>query len=305
MRRDWRDCFIAWALVFALALFPTIALADVAASMAGFPPGTFQSRGAIDVTSSGSCSQSTALLARMDGSENHSAVDTLVCGMVTDGTWSLIDALYILAVNSTGNAALNWVSTSFSLTKNGICTFTANAGYACDGSTGYLDTGLNPSTLIGNFSLNSALIGVCVLTSRTSPVDVGEIGASSVSFSTNAYINPFGSGSNFQGDLNAAGFPTATSTNAQGSWIENRTSALSYDLYKNGSFLATLTDTSFALPNATVTIGGLNVGGTVGNFSSDQIAVGIIAGGMTSTQVGNVNSRIHTYLTTIGASSGC
>jgi hypothetical protein len=49
----------------------------------------------------------------MDGSESTSAVTTMVCGMVSDGTWSLLDALYVFAINSTANATLNWKSTSF------------------------------------------------------------------------------------------------------------------------------------------------------------------------------------------------
>jgi hypothetical protein len=66
----------------------------------------------------------TALLALMDCNENTSAVTTAVCGMVTDGTWSLLDALYVFAINSTTNAKLNWVSTNHSPTVNGTLTFT-------------------------------------------------------------------------------------------------------------------------------------------------------------------------------------
>jgi hypothetical protein len=55
---------------------------------------------------SSGCSQATTLLGRMDGSENTSAVRTLVCSMVSDGTWSLLDFLHVFAINSTTNAQL-------------------------------------------------------------------------------------------------------------------------------------------------------------------------------------------------------
>ena len=70
------------------------------------PNGT-SATGAADKFSYGTCTQSAALLARLDGSQNSSAVDTAVCGMVTDGTWLLFDVLYVFATNSSGNV-LPW-----------------------------------------------------------------------------------------------------------------------------------------------------------------------------------------------------
>jgi hypothetical protein len=77
----------------------------------------------------------------MDGSENASAVTAAVCGMVVDGTWPLLDALYVFAINSTANANLNWVSSSSGATKVGSVSFSANNGYTGDESTGYFTTG--------------------------------------------------------------------------------------------------------------------------------------------------------------------
>ena len=58
----------------------------------------------------GGCAQATALIARMDGGQNTSAVTTAVCGMVTDGVFALLDFLYVGEINSVGNSKLNWVS---------------------------------------------------------------------------------------------------------------------------------------------------------------------------------------------------
>jgi hypothetical protein len=107
----------------------------------------------------GGCSQATALIARMDRSQNTPAVTNLICGMVTDGTWSLMDAFYVFAINSSGNAGLNWVSTSFPITVNGTCTFTANQGYTGDGTSCNLRTAMAPASAGGNFTLNSGSLG--------------------------------------------------------------------------------------------------------------------------------------------------
>jgi hypothetical protein len=85
----------------------------------------------------------------------------MICGMVTDGTWSLLDALYIFATNNTTTANLNLVSTSFGITQVGTVTFAADTGYTGDGSTGALGTNFNPNVVSGvNYSLNSASFGV-------------------------------------------------------------------------------------------------------------------------------------------------
>jgi hypothetical protein len=57
------------------------------------------------------------------------------------------------------------VSTNYSATTNGTLTFTANEGYTGDESTGYIDTGFNPNSASGNFSLNSATLAVRNFTS--------------------------------------------------------------------------------------------------------------------------------------------
>src|SRR5208283_3321474 len=85
----------------------------------------------------------------------------------TDGTWSLLDALYIFATNTTTTAALNLVSSSFTGTVNGTLTFSADNGWTGDGSTGYFGTNFIPSIALGNCKLNSCSMGIYDLTSNT------------------------------------------------------------------------------------------------------------------------------------------
>jgi hypothetical protein len=119
------------------------------------------------------CTQATTFLARTSGlsGTETTAYTNLICGMVTDGTWSLLDALYIFATNTTTTAKLNLISTSFPIAYHGTpaesSQFSADHGYTGDGSTVYLDTGFIPSSAGGVFTLNSAHIGQYMLTSRT------------------------------------------------------------------------------------------------------------------------------------------
>src|ERR1039457_3408340 len=89
---------------------------------------------------SGNAAQTTAFLARTSGlsGTETTAYTNLINGLVSDGTWSLLDALYIFATNSTTTANLNLISTSFGLTQHGTVTFSADHGYTGDGTAGYL-----------------------------------------------------------------------------------------------------------------------------------------------------------------------
>jgi hypothetical protein len=91
----------------------------------------------------------------MDGSQNIAAVTTAVCGMVSDGTWALLDTLWVPAINSAGNAVLNWPNTSFSLTPTNSPTFAANQGYTGNGTNSYLASSYNLSSSSTNYTLNS------------------------------------------------------------------------------------------------------------------------------------------------------
>lgn len=247
--------------------------------------------------SGGGCAQATTLIARMDGSQNTAAVTTLVCGMVTDGTWSGFDALYILAINSTTNAKLNWVSSSYSLTVNGTCTFTANAGYAGDASTCYL----NPAFVLTNgvnYTLNSGSLGFCDISGSSLPVAMGVASGgnySSIYYSAGAYGYV----------LNDYNFPIYTSVIVHDLIIESRTSSTLNTLYFNGSSVATSALASDAVPTTySPYFMAQNDAGTADNFSGDSFAYFFIGKGFSSTNVSNIRSRLATYMTTVNG-SGC
>jgi hypothetical protein len=248
----------------------------------------------------GGCSQATALLARMGGGQNTTAVTNLICGMVTDGTWSLMDVFYVFAINSTGNAALNWVSSSFPITVTGTCTFAANQGYTGDGSTCYLTKGYNFSSSATNFAQNSGSMGACNFNAAANAETL-------MGGQQSGTYNEMGfSASAIFYDINDGAFPSFTFTNTSGNWMASRTGASALALYLNGNSVATSTGSSLTVPSTTAIILALDGGtGTGIQFSTAQIGVAFVGAGLTSGQANSVFSRIHTYLGAVGAPSGC
>ena len=92
--------------------------------------------------------------------------NSLICGLVADGTWSTLDFLYKFATDTATDALLNLVSASFAATSHGA-TFTADKGYTGDGTDSYLDTTYVPATASGNMMQNSAEVGIYDLSART------------------------------------------------------------------------------------------------------------------------------------------
>jgi hypothetical protein len=265
--------------------------------------GSFEGIDSNKASSGGGCSQATTFLARTSGlsGTETTAYTNLICGLVTDGTYSLLDALYIFASNTTTTANLNLISTSFGLTLTGALTFAADVGYTGDGSTGFLDTHLTPSTGGTNFVLNSASIGTYIQSTTANTASVIMGGATTGTF---AYMSPVNTGNVFTWDMNDNSFPSFTNTNPQGAWINSRNSSSSTtSLYKNGSATPAGTSgsaTSTSLTADTILIFALRNNGTPGNFTNYQASAAFIGGGLSASQAVAVNNRINAYMIALG-----
>jgi len=278
---------IAFAVYFAIA----------PASDAGWPS---SGRAYLPSGGGGACSQATTFLARTSGlsGTQTSAYTALICGMVTDGTWSVMDGLYVFATNSTTTANLNLVSTSYGLIQSGTVSFSANNGYTGDGSTGQFVSGFIPATAGGNWSLNSASIGACVLSSRANSFSYPSIGGFAhydYSFILPGYAGASGTQFALNGDTQ-----TLASSNSQGAWTYSKTSSSQGYTSINGS-TTSVTPAVAIITNSQLYV--LSNGN--GSYSIDQIAYVFFGGGLTPTQITAVYNRLHTYLSTVGAGSGC
>jgi hypothetical protein len=250
---------------------------------------------------SATCPQSTAFLSRTSGlsANETSAYSNLICGMVSDGTWSLMDGLYIFATNNPTTANLNLVSTNYALTPHGTVAFAADHGYTGDAATGYLDTGITSG---GNYSsASSASLGVYNLTSRTTVNNYVDIGRSVVGSSFDGCVSKFADTVSSVGFATAA-IATATSTNSQGQWICTRTSPTAVVQYKDGNAtpVISINQTATTAPTSSIYILGLDGGATPYFLSGDQLSAAFVGGALTPAQSASVASRINAYMTALG-----
>lgn len=248
--------------------------------------------------------QTNAFLARTSGlsSTEIAAYIALINGLVSDGTFSLLKALYIFATNTTTTANLNLISTSFGITTTAAPTFAADVGYTGNGTSQFLNTNLAPSAA---FVQNTASFGVYVTGGRTTQTNIVAIG-SAVSGSTNAYIKPLVTSSAHASiELNGNSFPGVTTpgNTANGFMSVVRTVSTGVSVYKNASSTAvgSPADTSTAVSTNAFYIFAVNTAGTASLFSTDTISSAYIGNtSITGAQHLLLSNRINAYMTALG-----
>lgn len=246
--------------------------------------------------------QSTAFFARLASQPDAATkarYDTMIRAIVASGAWTLLDFLSIYAAADSATALTNLVQASYGGTVHGTMTFAANVGYQGDGNTGYIDTGFTPSTAAGNFSLNSATLGVAIQTNRTTPNFSFAIGTTFDDGTTSAIIPMWGDGtSGTVAMLNNNDFTVhnSSTTTAKGMWV---TSLLSnaFSLWKDNTLLVSRPPVSVNGPSAfPVLVGAARSGGNPGQFSTDQISAAFGGAGLTSAQISAVSNAINNFL---------
>jgi len=244
-----------------------------------------------------------AFLARTSGLSNveRRAYIKMINGMVADGVWDKLDALYIFATNNTTTANLSLVSATYNATQVGSnLTFASDVGYTpSDGLSG-LNTGFIPSTASSpKFTLNSGFIGVYIRNNRVSNAATYAIGTQATGADV-SILSVLNGGACFY-DINEANFPSVASTTAQGSWATNRTGAAAIALYRNGVSIGTSSGSSNALSSVACYVMARNNNGTLsGGSNGDQFSAAVIGGGLTGTDVTNFQSRLNAYMTAMG-----
>lgn len=235
-----------------------------------------------------SCAASGAFLARVSGFTlaSKQAYDFLICGLDANGIGCTdrLDALYVLAAPNVNAWRLNLCGTSGTLTQTSG-TWTANVGWTGNGTTGFLTTGVNPTTY-ARYTLNSASIGGCISASRTTDNTGNMIGADNTV--GESFIQPKTNPSSIRSTLNGAvgtsvlvgGIPDASRF-----WHLSRTDGANAFIYHEGTQAFQMPITAVDVPNVPFYIGATNIGGTAMHFSTDQIAVVFIGGGMSSSEV--------------------
>lgn len=250
-------------------------------------------------------------LARTSGLDaTHTAAYTaLINGLVTDGVWQLLDALWITATQDTVTAKLNLVSSSFPLTEVGTgtpLTFTADRGYINPGPSAansrYLATGFNPATASSpKHTQNSSHLSAWSALSTTATDANAIFGGNSAvgNFeSTNIYPKYIDSNAYYRcNDVNppSGGF---ANSNRQGLHVANRSSSTARQGYLNGVATSTPTPITSAAPNSVVLNLLTNSVGTACNIT-DTVAAASIGADISAVQSA-FYTRLRAYMTAVG-----
>ena len=142
----------------------------------------------------------------MGGNEggNGANIATLIDGLVADGVWAKLDALYVLAQQNQSDANLNLIGTSYSITaglfQDRVAAFTSYVGYS---NFGALNTAFDPSIAPSpHFVQNNASVGVW----SYAVVAEGFAQAYIVSAENTVIYTKF-TDNNFIAGVNGAGYP--------------------------------------------------------------------------------------------------
>lgn len=244
----------------------------------------------------GGCAEATTFLARLSSHTWDTAYTTMICGLVTDGVWAKLDLLYIFATQNSTDALLNLPSVKTTVLSATAPTFTANTGFAGNGTSATINvTGYDYSTG-PQFTQNSASIfGWSTLSSA----DNGFLVGNSASFNSTLTLTPFSFGSSTSASVNGGtGITSSTLANGLGLFTASRTSSVQLDVYQN----ATNTGSSGANASSAITSANAWFLGTGGlGFYGGGIAAGGAGAGLTGTDVTNLYNRVHTMLHTVNA----
>ena len=236
---------------------------------------------------------SAAYLARTVGGNeggNGANIATLIDGLVADGVWAKLDALYVLAQQNATDARLNLVSASYPLT--GSATFTAYKGFSAF-PVGGLSTGFNPSSSPSpQFTLNSASIAAW---SYDDPgIDYASIGTDLGAVGTSVVIASYAA--NSYAEINAADGSVLAPSLGIGYIAGDRASATAVNLYHTGVSVA-----SGSVPTTGLFSGAIVVGSAATSFNTTStISAAHIGASLGSAGQLALYTRLRTYMTAVG-----
>lgn len=227
-------------------------------------------------------------------------VNTLIVALKGHGLFAKLDRLWLYAGESDSHqATIDIINLSVG-TIHGSATLNAS-GYTGDGSTGFFDTGFDPSTAGGQYTAAAALAGIYTITDRASGGNQFPFGVSSLG--TNVLFNGY-QFSSLSASINGASLSTA-SAGTDGLWALTQLAgtASAYNWSTAHGTSGVVTTTANASP--TIATGDIfylaeNSAGTASLFDSGTQAAAFLGGSLSSTDVANFVADLNAYMTAWG-----
>lgn len=220
-------------------------------------------------------------------------MNTLISGMKTDGTWTLLDWLCIVAAEDNQAARVNIKDPSKSATAVNSPTFTVDRGYAGDGATSYISTEVL-NTAGNQYSLNSASFFYWCNTEGTSTTI--SCGAASGS------LGNIGLSGRISGGTELVRINDATSENiaAGGTKTGFRCMSRTASNVKR-AFLGTTRTLDVTTASVAISTSAGSFGRNGGTYTDPRIALLGHGAGISDAQEALLQGRFSTFLTAIGA----
>lgn len=225
------------------------------------------------------------------------AVNQLVLDMKDDGIWTKMKAIYPMVGASAAACSQNLKSSSFTGVFNGGWTF-ASTGVTPNGTSAYMDTGLNTST---NLTKTSAHLSAYIRTNSTvgSPYDMGNSTNFGATIDPTYLISRYPGNDAYFGIADPSYATSVDSSNSLGFWCGATNGSSTQTLYKNGSSIKTGTAGIGNLANNNIYIAAHNGGGTAQLFSNKENAFASIGDGLTDLEAGYFYTAVNDFQVTL------
>lgn len=232
-------------------------------------------------------------------STEQAATEQLVKDLKADGIWTKMKAIYPMVGASAAACAQNLRSSSFTGTFTSGWTF-ASTGITPNGTSAYMDTGLNPRT-----SLTFANTHISIYSRTNSAISANSIG---VSEGGGTFLPIYSLAIRISGDTvqyDAYDYTThrmlSSNNSSLGFFIGNVSSSTSQKLYKNSNILGTITaaQTETQLPNYNFWIATRNDANSGGAFDSREYAFSSIGDGLTDAEASDFYDAVQAFQTTL------
>jgi hypothetical protein len=225
------------------------------------------------------------------------AVNQLVLDLKANSLWTPMKAIYPMVGASAEACKQNLKSSSFTGSFSTGWTF-ANTGATPNGSSAYMDTGLNT---LSNLTKTSAHLSTYIRTNTNagSPYDMGNSGDLLAIVTPTFLITRYTTGLAYLGIADTSYATSVTSSDSRGFWCGATNGSSTQTLYKNGTSIKTGTQASGDFANNNIYIGANNGNGTASLFSNKQTAFASIGDGLSSTQASNFYTAVQAFQTTL------
>ena len=232
-----------------------------------------------------------------------SAINKLVKGLKAHSLWSRIVALYPFVGGSASQHRYNLINPSnFLITFVGGVTHDAN-GVTFNGSTGYANTGLTPSS---SLTLNNESLFLYSRTAAAGAVTTDvDMGAANTTTQRDELLIR-NSANSFRSSLNttAGGSGTVSTTTSDGSglFMGTRISSTDHRVFRNSTQIGSTSTGSNGgtLSNIPIYIGARNVSNAGNGFVNRNFAMAGAGLGFNTTQVGEFYTLVQNFQTMLG-----